>query len=200
MSYYKNLSIKDLSNEIWLPINGWEDVYEVSNYSRVKSLSREILSISKKGKEYKYVVPERILSQSNSGGYLKVNFYKGAVEYKYFVHILCAIYFVYNPEGKPIVNHLDGDRKNNLPNNLEWSTPKENALHAINVLNKTWVFKGALNPNSKKIIQTDDNGVLIKLWDSIADAHRFFNKKYCHIHECCKGKREREYGYKWKYA
>lgn len=73
------------------------------------------------------------LSGSNNN-YLKVRiWYKDGSSKEHFVHRLIASAYVPNPDNKPIVNHIDGDKRNNSPCNLEWVTAKENTKHAIDV-------------------------------------------------------------------
>lgn len=63
-------------------------------------------------------------------GYLRVRFgASGKIRAR--VHRLIATAFVPNPLGKPQVNHIDGNKRNNAASNLEWCTPRENQRHAI---------------------------------------------------------------------
>ena len=62
-----------------------------------------------------------------TAGYLQVNL---GAEFRSLVHRLVASVHVPNPEGKPQVNHIDGNKHNNAASNLEWVTPSENMAHA----------------------------------------------------------------------
>ena len=112
--------------EIWKDIKGYEGLYQVSNFGNVKSLDRYI--INKNGdKQY---FPGKYLNQGISDNYLKVILSKNNKQRTFRVHILVARTFIPNPENKPEVNHIDGNKSNNRVDNLEWNTRSENELHA----------------------------------------------------------------------
>lgn len=70
--------------------------------------------------------------------YATVSYMEGGMQKHAYVHRLVASAFVDNPLGKPQVNHIDGNTRNNRSINLEWVTPRENVLHAYE--------KGLSNP------------------------------------------------------
>lgn len=62
----------------------------------------------------------------NDKGYVRVKINGRDVKY----HRVVAQELVPNPNNKPCVNHIDGDKTNNHPSNLEWVTYKENTRHS----------------------------------------------------------------------
>ena len=93
--------------EIWRDIDGYEGLYQVSNFGRVKSFQR--------GKP-------RILKAFLNSGYLSVVLYRDHKVKQCLVHRLVALAFIPNPEDKPLVNHINGVKTDNCVENLEWAT------------------------------------------------------------------------------
>lgn len=71
-----------------------------------------------------------IKQQAGNTGYLRVELWTNGKGKKYLLHRLIAEKFIPNPDGKPVVNHIDGNKQNNAIENLEWVTRSENQLHA----------------------------------------------------------------------
>ena len=105
--------------EIWRPIEGYEGLYEVSSYGRVRSLDRyDNRNCFRKGK---------VLSPiKDKDGYIQVSLYYNRKMYKKYVHRIVAEAFLPNPDNLPEVNHKDEDKTNNNVTNLEWCDRKYN--------------------------------------------------------------------------
>lgn len=99
--------------EKWVDIQGTNGKYQVSNFGRVRSVSR-VLKL-----------------WHNKLGYALVSIRReGHKGRSCLVHRLVAEAFITNPDGKPFINHKDSNPSNNEVSNLEWCTPMENYVHA----------------------------------------------------------------------
>lgn len=88
--------------------------YIVSNYGRIISL-----------------LTNKVINGSDNNGYVRLKLRKNGKAYYKFKHRIVAESFCNNPDNKPYVNHIDGNKYNNHPNNLEWVTAEENIHHAM---------------------------------------------------------------------
>jgi hypothetical protein len=121
-----------MDNEIWLPVKGYEDHYEVSNQGRVRSKERFLVNkIHKNPRRHNALIKRQTPHYKN--GYLSVMLKVNSKEKRVFVHRLVAEHFIPNPENKAEVNHVFGDKNDNRACVLEWMTPLENTRHAISI-------------------------------------------------------------------
>lgn len=121
--------------------------------------------------------PMLMKRQLHPEGYLTVTLSTDQGKKFCLVHRLVAEAYVPNPEGKPEVNHLDGDKTNNVYTNLEWSTESENSLHAYRTGLRT-PNKGQLGRtneqcvHSRPIIRLSMGGKFLESFPSMAEAKR----------------------------
>lgn len=114
--------------EIWKDVNGFEGFYEVSNTGKIKRKKGE--TIYKDGRIAHF--SETILKPTEDfKGYLRVYLSVKSKKFSKRVHRIVAETFIVNPEIKNTVNHIDGNKKNNTIENLEWATNTENMQHAF---------------------------------------------------------------------
>ena len=115
------MNIKYLVNEKWLPIKGYEGLYEVSNYGRVRSLNYRKKGVRKVLKCY-----------ARLGYYIKTSLVKDGVRKYYRVHRLVAQAFLPQPmEGQTQVEHINTDKRDNRVQNLRWVSPKGNMANEL---------------------------------------------------------------------
>lgn len=114
--------------EIWKDIAGYKGFYQVSNLGRIKSLCRKTLN----SKGVYHTVGGRIMApKKDPNGYLSIILSKNQVTKQERIHRLVALAFIDNPENKDLVNHMDGNKRNNVVTNLEWVTHSQNHKHAF---------------------------------------------------------------------
>ena len=104
--------------ELFVDIEGYEGLYQISNLGNVKS--------------FKSVSKNKILKPVLRKGYATVILRKNKVNKIHSIHRLLATAFISNSDNLPEVNHIDGNKLNNNLSNLEWCTHLENMRHAFN--------------------------------------------------------------------
>lgn len=170
-----------MKKEYWKPVVGYEGLYEVSNFGRVKSL--------KFGKE-------RILKQKIRGGYYSVGLSKNGIVKTYQVHRLVAEAFIDNTDNLPQVNHKDENKLNNSVDNLEWCDAQYNCNYGTRTER---LSKSQINgKRSKIVIQYNLDGTFVREWPSTMECERN-GYKNTGISKCCNGKRKTAKGFIWAY-
>ena len=148
--------------------------------------------VSEDGTIHSKITGKKMAYQIDKDGYLRFRFWIKRKAYKIALHRLVALLYIDNPNNYPVVNHIDGNKKNNHKDNLEWCTVKHNTLHAI---------KLGLRSSKhlcKKTVQKDLDNNVIKVYDSIIEASRQTGIARQSIGKVCLGKRKSAGGYKWE--
>lgn len=175
--------------EIWVDIDGYEEMYQVSNIGRIKSF---------RNKQEKILVPTY-----NPKGYKTITLCNSK-KTMFVIHRLEGIAFIPNPENKATINHEDGIKTNLLLTNIFWNTYSENNFHAFRTGLRVAPYstlgkKGKDSKRSKPIIQLDkDNNPIKRFWSATVAG---LELGICRSSICfCLNKRTKTAGgYKWSY-
>lgn len=182
-----------MCHEIWKPVVGYEEQYHVSNFGRVKSLERII--------DERHHCKEKYLTNDvNHNGYCRVLLSMKGKSKHFSVHRLVAEAFIPNPQNKPQINHIDGNKSNNSVENLEWCTASENQIHArLEGLNQMVMNNEVC---SKPVKMFSILGLHLYTFKSIHDAERHTGINHRSISACCKHKTGHRTagGFVWEYA
>ena len=192
-----NLSLNPVSSadegDQWKDIPGYENLYQASESGDVRSITHPV-SGPKGSTIIKY---GRILKQQMNGGYKTCILSKDGESKVFTVHRLIASTFIPNPDNKPQVNHIDGDKLNNKVTNLEWVTQSENMQHAKN--------SGLWSPKHCGDVERDIHGIRVrcmtdqKVYSSITQAAKFYGMDFESVKESILLKRPRK-GYQFEYV
>ena len=166
--------MEDLESEQWRAVEGYPE-YEVSNLGRVRK-NGKLTPLHRTGK-----------------GYLRTTLQKDGKQKQDYIHRIVAKNFIPNPENKPTVNHIDGNKDNNRVSNLEWATYRENNIHAIKNLLSGWCY-------AKKVEQYSLKGELLATYKTITEASKATGKSKLEILEACKGKYKPPVNCLWVYS
>ena len=133
-----------------------------------------------------------ILSQSSQQDYKFVGLIINGKQKRMRVHRMVALTFIDNPDNKPYVNHINGNRSDNNVENLEWVTPSENTQHAVD----TGLFKSG---STRAVIQYNLNGEQMATFESATEAARQTGGSQSKITMCCRRQRDSANDYQWRY-
>ena len=173
--------------EEWRPVKGANNTYYVSNLGRVKSIDKIIHCSDGSTRHYR---GKLITQTENRCGYLYV--YIGRPMDKFqLVHRLVAQAFVKNNSDGDCVNHINGNKKDNVYTNLEWCFQKDNVRHAI----KTGLMEYT-TPSKPIIAYKGDN--VVGTFPSISDCARKLNCNDGCISNVLHGRRKTHHGFTFK--
>lgn len=138
----------ELQQEQWRPIDGYDGIYEVSDFGRVRSLKFGKVKVMKQGK--------------NRKGYLFVNLHRDGKQKTANVHRLVAQAFIENTDSsKTLINHRNEIKSDNRLSNLEYCTAQYNNtyndLHHRRITKRDKI-KGLYNP----YLTIDENLLIFK--------------------------------------
>lgn len=199
------LDMSDLPNEVWHDIQGYEGVYQISCYGRIKSLSRT----KRRGS---FVYPAKIiksyLGKAPKNDYYIVVLQKDGAKSTKRVCRLVASAFIDNPSNLPQVNHIDENTHNDMAWNLEWCTasynnsygehPKKVSKAAKERTRTGKCFDGSdyLGNMVAPVLQYDLDGNFIREFESVKEAREKYSSR---VQDCLSGKTTQAGGFQWKY-
>ena len=147
--------------EIWKDIQGYEGLYQVSNYGRVKSLHKG----------------ERILTLGRTTrGYSGITLYKHGKLQPFSVHRLVAMAFIPNPHNLPMVNHKDECRTNNNVENLEWCDSLYNSRYGNCRKKISAALLGKHNYSAMKKVKCISKDGIEIVYQCLTDAAKAINR------------------------
>jgi hypothetical protein len=175
--------LKNIKGERWKDIDGYVGMYQISNYGRIKTFCNKKINDNSDSAHI-------LKSFKDNDGYFIIDLClkdKSSNYDRYLIHRLVAQAFLPNPENKKQVKHKNKVRTDNRAINLEWSSGSMKGRF------------GKDNHRSKKILQYDLKGNLIKEWESITQINKEFGFSVQNIRFVCRGEQEKCNGYIWRY-
>lgn len=206
--------------EIWKDIKGYEGLYMISSYGRVKSIG------GRRGSSNK---PKILKQGTDTSGYKMVIFRVNKYSKTFKVHRLVAEAFIPNLNGYTEIDHINGIKTDNRVDNLRWCSHKDNCNNPITKEKILKTFRseeyrkkcserekgkklsdetkkkisisktGSGNWRSKTVYQYSLDGNLIAIYESTGIAAKETNSIQSKISSCCIGKRKKHNGFIWRY-
>ena len=206
--------------EIWKDIKGYEGLYMISSYGRVKSIG------GRRGSSNK---PKILKQGTDTSGYKFVCFRVNKYSKTFKVHRLVAEAFIPNLNRYTEIGHINGIKTDNRVDNLRWCSHKDNCNNPITKEKMLKTFRseeyrkkcserekgkklsdetkkkisisknGSGNWRSKTVYQYSLDGNLIAIYESTGIAAKETNSIQSKISSCCIGKRKKHNGFIWRY-
>ncbi len=221
--HYLNRNLQNLPGEIWKPVKNFEELYEVSNYGRIKSLRRLKKVVTLKNNITKFWTKEFIMKQTLAkvtNKYssiepmlnLTLRLKKGNAYTAFLVSRL--VFDTYrsdkNPGQKTRIMHKDGDHLNNHIDNLEPGTQSDvikksyedgrRQSHFAGLSEKTrakYVLQTA-KKNSRPVTQYNEQGKRVKIFESTVAAAKATGITESSINNAQSGRYLMAGGYVWR--
>lgn len=146
--------------------------------------------VSDDGEKVQNIRTGRILKQcDNNKGYRTVNLYNNGMKTTIGVHRLVAEQYINGGDSELTVNHRDGNKHNNRPDNLEWATYSENELHAHRM--------GLKHGPNRRPVRVVESG---EVFPSIRECARAIGGDDTNIGRCLRGHFKSYRGLTFEYA
>lgn len=180
-----------MNKETWKEVGGYSGLYEVSDLGRVRSLGRPCRT---KGGATQRKKAKILTQEITVHGYCRVRLYNRDGDAKHFaVHRLVMEAFAGSSAQQ--VNHINEIKTDNRLANLEYVSQKENCNHGTR--NKR-ISEGANGTHTKPVAQIGENGEVLKVFNSRAEAEEATGISAVNIGRCCEGTRKKAGGYRWR--
>lgn len=186
LDFVENAPTIEAMPVVWKPIDGFEGLYEISNFGQVRNNKGEIL---KHG-----------IKRTNCTCYKNVRLWKDGKYHNKYIHRLIAEAFIPNPTNLPFINHKDEDGTNNLIENLEWCTREYNVNYGTARARQAKKVRGKESEKRKVVVQSDLDGNVVAQYPSITLAANEICGSTSAISQVCNKKRKTYKGFLWEYA
>lgn len=159
-------------SEVWKPVKGFEESYEVSSLGNIRSLDR----IVSRRPTSRFVRGQPISQLLMPNGYKTALLRLNGKQYRLYVHRLVAEAFLDNPDNLREVNHKDENKSNNTLANLEWCSHSYNMKYAGGSTRRV--------RNQRKPVVVVD-GEMPTRFESIAAAAEHLGVSITTVSKCC---------------
>lgn len=179
----------NFENEVWANVADTDGVYQVSTYGRVRTVGRIVRS--GRGTRFEEGM---ILNPTLTRGYPQVTLRRNGWFRAVPVHRLVAETFIPNPDGLPVVDHLNADKTDNRVENLEWATVSENVRRSdamgLRRFNTAPALDASCKSRRRPVIMDG-----VEKFPSLTEAARSVRTDASNVKSVCDGRRKTAKGH-----